>query len=91
MHPYVIGELACGNLKNRTEVIRLLKNLPQAPVATHDEVLLFIEKNELMGLGVGFVDTSLLAATALANDAKLWTRDNRLARVAVEMRLADKA
>ena len=91
IHPYIIGELACGNLKNRTEVLGLLKDLPQAPVATHEEVLLFIEKNELMGPGIGFIDAHLLAATALANDAKLWTRDNRLVQAAVKMRLADKA
>ncbi|HEX2060215.1 MAG TPA: type II toxin-antitoxin system VapC family toxin [Thermoanaerobaculia bacterium] len=85
-HPFVIGELACGNLKNREEVLRLLANLPSAIVADHDETLLFIEARRLMGKGIGYIDAHLLASVALTDDARLWTRDKRLAAVAEDLR-----
>jgi hypothetical protein len=78
VHPFVLGELACGNLANRDEVLRLLKDLPRSPVATDDEVLVFIEQQTLMGRGIEYVDTHLLAAVALEGTARLWTRDKRL-------------
>ena len=87
-HPMVIGELACGNLRNRDEVLRFLKGLPALPLATHDEVFYLIEERRLMGRGIGFIDAHLLAATALAAPAKLWTKDMRLLKVAVGLRLA---
>ena len=59
-HPFVIGELACGNLKNRKAVLSLLQDLPAAPVATAEEALFFIESHGLMGRGIGPVDTHLL-------------------------------
>ena len=86
-HPFVTGELACGNLRNRDEILRLLNDLPQSPVASPAEALHFIERNQLMGLGVGYIDIHLLAATALAENAMLWTGDKRLKRVASEMKL----
>ena len=90
-HPFVIGELACGNLRNRSEVLGLLKDLPQAPVATDAEVLLFIERHELMGRGIGYVDAHLLAASALAGPAFLWTQDKRLKQVATFLNLSFEA
>ena len=78
MHPFVLGELACGNLRNRTEVLALLKNLPRAVVATDEEVLFFIERHALMGRGIGYVDVHLLAAVTLDGVTKIWTRDKRL-------------
>ncbi len=87
MHPFVLGELACGNLHNRDEVLGLLRNLPRVTVATDDEVLFFIERHRLMGRGIGYVDAHLLAAVALAASARLWTRDKRLRRVAEELSL----
>jgi len=78
MHPFVTGELACGNLREREQVLELLKNLPRAAVATDDEVLFFIQRHTLMGRGLGYVDVHLLASIALHGTAKLWTRDNRL-------------
>lgn len=87
-HPFVIGELACGNLRNRTEVLKLLKGLPQAPVASQDEVLFFVESNELMGQGIGFIDAHLLAATAMFAASRLWTLDKRLGRVAAKLDVA---
>lgn len=80
-HPMVTGELACGNLANREEILALLDNLPQSPEATHAEALVFIQRNELMGRGVGYVDIHLLAAAALGGDT-LWSKDNRLSSVA---------
>ncbi len=88
MHPFVLGELACGNLKNRGEVLRLLGVLPAAPTATEPEVLDFIERRALMGRGIGYIDVHMLASTVLAGDARLWTRDQRLAAAADELELA---
>jgi len=85
MHPFVVGEIACGNLANRGEVLRLFGDLPLAPVAADTEVLAFIERHALMGRGIGYVDVHLLASVVLAGDAKLWTRDRRLAVVAGEL------
>jgi predicted nucleic acid-binding protein len=83
IHPFVVGELACGNLSNRTEILNLLQDLPQATVASDKEVLFLIEHHELMGRGIGYVDTHLLAAVTLSRPAVLWTRDRRL-RAAAE-------
>ncbi|MBK1719403.1 type II toxin-antitoxin system VapC family toxin [Thiocystis violacea] len=88
MHPFVIGELACGCLANRDEVLELLARLPAAPVATDPETRRFIDRHRLMGRGIGYIDVHLLAATALSGDARLWTRDKRLTTIAVELRLA---
>ena len=87
-HQFVIGELACGNLRNRTEVLKLLRGLPQAPVASQEEVLFFIESNELMGQGIGFIDAHLLAATAMSATSRIWTLDKRLGLVAARLGLA---
>ncbi|MGH3327022.1 MAG: type II toxin-antitoxin system VapC family toxin [Streptomycetales bacterium] len=77
-HPWVIGELALGHLSERRAVIGLLASLPQATVATTDEVLTLIECHQLYGLGIGYVDAQLLAATQLTPDAGLWTNDQAL-------------
>ncbi len=77
-HPWVTGELALGHLRGRSEVLRLLEHLPQAPVATAAELLGFINRLELFGLGIGYVDAQLLAATILTDNGRLWTRDRRL-------------
>ena len=82
IHPFIIGELACDNLKNRKEILSLLHALPQIPKADDDEVLFFIDKHRLMGLGIGLIDIHLLAASKLGQ-TKLFTRDKRL-RQAVE-------
>lgn len=87
-HPYVIGELALGHLKQRDVILDLLARLPPAQVASNDEVLRFIDRNSLAGLGIGYVDAHLLAATRLTPLANLWTRDERLHRVATRLRLA---
>ncbi|CAN5912000.1 type II toxin-antitoxin system VapC family toxin [soil metagenome] len=88
MHRFVLGELACGSIKNRREVLRLLENLSTAPAATDSEALGFIERHLLMGRGIGYVDVHLLASTALAGVARFWTRDRRLNAVATELEMA---
>ena len=88
-HPFVIGELACGNLKSRARVIDLLQALPQLAMATDDEVLYFIERHKLMGRGIGYVDAHLLAAAAIGG-SMLWTRDKRLREIAIELGVAHR-
>jgi predicted nucleic acid-binding protein len=90
-HPFVIGELACGNMRNRQEILRLFRRLPDAPIATHAETLAFIEQRSLMGRGVGYVDVHLLAAVAISGTARLWTRDKQLDSVAARFNLAYEA
>ncbi|WP_027156927.1 type II toxin-antitoxin system VapC family toxin [Methylobacter luteus] len=87
VHPWVVGELACGNLQDRKLVLGLLQSLPSAPVASAGEVLFFIEKHALMGRGIGYVDVHLLAAARLAG-TRLWTRDRQLVVVADELGMA---
>lgn len=87
-HPFVIGELACGNLHKREDVLRLLNDLPQAPVASHEEALHIIESNKLMGRGIGYIDAHLLASVALANTVFIWTRDKPLQKIARKLKLA---
>lgn len=84
-HPCVIGELALGNMRSRDEVIGLLRDLPQATVAEHDEVLGLIADESLHGHGIGYVDAQLLAAARLTPDTTLWTRDKRLTAVAAHL------
>ena len=81
-HPFIIGELACGNLRNREEVLSRLRGLPGALAVTDEEALLFIDRHRLMGRGIGYVDVHLLAAVTLVGDARLWTRDKRLTAIA---------
>lgn len=80
-HPHVVGELACGNLRNRKELLALLADLPQAVQATHEEALECIERNRLHGKGIGWTDVHLLAS-ALLTPGRLWTLDAALAREA---------
>jgi hypothetical protein len=85
-HPFIIGELACGNLKNRNEIISLLQSLPMAPTIEFDEFLFFIDRNHLMGKGVGFVDVHLLASAQLTG-IPLWTADKRLKSAADQLQV----
>jgi predicted nucleic acid-binding protein len=88
MHPFICGELACGNLQNGTVILRMLRDLPLAMVADDNEVQRFIERHQIMGSGIGYVDAHLLAATALNTPAKIWTRDRTLQAVAVKLELS---
>jgi predicted nucleic acid-binding protein len=87
-HPFVIGELALGSLRQRDLVLATLQDLPQAGVATDEEVLHFIRRHALFGSGIGYVDAHLLAAVRLTAAAVLWTRDQRLLAVAQQLGLA---
>ena len=87
-HPFVIGELALGNLRQRDLVLDALRDLPQATVATDREILHFIDRNTLFGLGIGYVDAHLLAAARLMAGTSLWTRDKRLHDAAERLGMA---
>lgn len=87
IHPFVVGEIACGNLRNRQEVLQLLQGLPAMQQALDVEVVQFIENKGLMGRGIGYVHAHL-CASALLSGARLWTRDKRLLAVAQELDLA---
>lgn len=83
-HPFIIGELACGNLKNRSSILALLHTLPTVRTAEDDEVLQFIEKLRLMGKGLGYIDAHLLASSLLSH-VPLWTLDKRLGDAAAAL------
>lgn len=87
-HPFVTGEIALGNLKQRQTVLAALANLPQAPVANDSEVLHFIDRNNLAGLGIGYIDAHLLASARLDAGTKIFTRDKRLQAAATRLNLA---
>jgi hypothetical protein len=87
-HPFVIGELALGHLRQRNRVLSDLLELPQAMVASDDEVLHFIGRHELSGRGIGYVDVHLLAAVRLTTGATIWTRDQRLQEAAKRLSIA---
>ena len=86
-HPFIIGELACGNIKNRAKIIGMLESLPSVKVAEHDEVLQFISKHKLQGKGIGWIDCHLLASTFLAN-CKIWTLDRPLLKMAKALNIS---
>ncbi|MDO9166585.1 MAG: type II toxin-antitoxin system VapC family toxin [Rhodoferax sp.] len=87
-HPFVIGELALGNLHNRDTVLGALQDIPQAGMATEPEVLRFIGEKALFGLGIGYIDAHLLAAVLLTPGSLLWTRDKRLLAASVQLGIA---
>lgn len=85
-HPFIIGELACGNLKNRSEILSLLHALPVVTHAEHEEVMQFIGDYRLMGKGLGYIDVHLLASSILSK-ISLWTFDKKLHEVSVKLGL----
>jgi predicted nucleic acid-binding protein len=87
-HPFVIGELALGNLRNRDAVLSDLRDLPRVVLAEHEDVLELINRQALFGRGIGYVDAHLLAAARLTNGSRLWTLDRRLQAVAAQLGLA---
>jgi len=84
IHPFIIGELACGNISNRAEILSLLKSLPLVETVLDEEIFIFIENKKLYGIGLGFIDVHLLAS-ALINSVKLWTNDKPLNKAAVNL------
>ena len=83
-HDFVIGELACGSLKNRSEILGLLKSLPKGILADNQEVQNLVDARRLYGRGLGWVDVHLIAS-ALLSGVKLWTLDKRLSQMAGEL------
>jgi len=81
-HPFVIGELTCGHLRQRAVFLAQLQALPLAAATTHEEAIAFVERHALAGRGIGWVDVHLLSSTLLERPAALWTRDKRLAATA---------
>jgi predicted nucleic acid-binding protein len=80
-HPFIVGELACGNVKNRTTILSLLEALPMALMVEDEEVLAFIDNHDLMGKGLGYIDVHLLASAVLSG-LPLWTLDKKLEKAA---------
>jgi predicted nucleic acid-binding protein len=91
MHSLLIGELACGSLKDREAVLEEWQALPRLESVSDETAMMFIQKNRLMGCGIGFVDVHLLASVKQVKGARLWSRDKRLAAIAAELRLAFNA
>ncbi len=88
-HPFIMGELACGNIKNREEILSLLSSLPTIEMMDNEEILVFIENKNLAGKGLGLVDIHLLAA-ALLSGVSLWTLDAKLRHEALVLDAAYK-
>jgi predicted nucleic acid-binding protein len=86
---FVIGEFACGNLVNRTEILALIASLPQVKIGTHAEVLHLVNTHRLQGRGIGWIDVHLLSS-ALLSGVSLWTRDRKLHAVAKVLKIAEK-
>ena len=89
-HPFVIGEIALGTLRQRSKVLSDLENLPHVTVATNEEARALIEDRKLSGRGIGFVDVHLIASVLLSPGTSLWTRDRRLKAVAADLGTADR-
>jgi predicted nucleic acid-binding protein len=85
-HPFIVGELACGNLKNRSEILSLLRALPMSTHVEHEEVMQFIENYTLMGKGLGYIDIHLIASAVLTK-VPLWTFDKNLDKISSKLSL----
>ena len=88
MHPFVLGEIALGYIRKRPDWLSRLGDLPSMHIAEPEEVLHLIERQKLVGIGVGYVDVHLLASALTTPDCLLWTRDKALGRVATRMGVA---
>ncbi len=88
VHPFVVGELACGSIKSRRKFLDLLEELPTAPIANHGEAIALIEQRTLMGKGLSYADVHLLASAAIGDEVRLWTNDKKLLAAADAMGLA---
>lgn len=85
IHPFIMGEIACGNLKNRDEILNLLNNLSPVKEASNTEVNYLIESKELMGKGIGYTDVHLLTSCLINHSTTIWTRDKRLLKQATRL------
>lgn len=89
IHPFIIGEIALGSLRQRNVVLSTLRGLPRATQATDDEVQTFIEQQPLFSLGIGYIDAHLLTSVRLTPGMRLWTRDRRLNEIATGLGIAE--
>ena len=85
-HQFIIGEIACGNLKNRSEILNSLKMLPHSLNVHHEEIMLFIENNKIMGQGLGYIDIALLVSSILTS-IPIWTLDKRLYKIVKKLNI----
>ncbi|MCF6148934.1 MAG: type II toxin-antitoxin system VapC family toxin [Candidatus Kuenenia sp.] len=83
-HPFIVGELACGNLKNRVEILSLLQTLPMAIHGEHEEIMRFIEDHTFMGKGLGYIDIHLIVSAIITN-IPLWTADKKLNEISLKL------
>ena len=83
-HPFIIGELACGGIKNRYEIITLLNDLPSTDLLDHSDIMEFIENRKIMNKGIGYIDVHLLGS-ALVSDTPIWTFDKALSKIAFQL------
>ena len=90
VHPFVIGEVALGHVRNRALVVHNLQEQPQATIASDDEVLQLIGHGKLAGTGIGYIDAHLLASVRITLGSSLWTRDKRLNEVAQRLGISAK-
>ncbi len=90
-HPFICGELALGNLRQRTAILESLDALPAIAVADHAEVLHSIANEHMAGSGIGYVDAHLIASLRLQPGSMLWTRDKRLYQLSTRLGLAHEA
>ncbi len=90
IHPFILGELAVCNLRQRQQVIGFLKALPMIDVATHAEILGFVETQNLFGIGIGYIDVHLLGSVKLSQGTMLWTLDKRLEAAAIRLGLSQQ-
>ena len=86
-HPFIVGELALGSIRSRSEILTWLQTLPQLLMVNHNEILYFIEQNRLFNQGIGLVDTQLLASCLIQGNALLWTRDKHLNEAANKLNI----
>ncbi len=87
IHPFVIGEIACGSIKNRTQILNLLQSLQQVQVSQHTEVLFLLKAHKLFSKGIGWVDLHLLSAALIA-EIPLWTKDKKLQAISKAHQIA---
>ena len=83
-HPFIIGEIACGDIKNRYEIISLINDLPSTDVLDHSDIMEFIENRKIMNKGIGYIDVHLLGS-ALVSETPLWTLDKALRKIAIQL------
>ena len=86
MHPFVLGEVACGNLRSRSQTLHMLARLPSPVPASNNEVLALLNQHRFFGKGLGWIDVHLLSS-ALLTHCRLWTLDRPLRDAAASLKI----